>query len=139
MTLVKPSPSMPTLHNDDNHFLISHIVRYAGRRHYSYDMIFLFIFKVRVHCVGSEKKWSATLRGIRKDPEIVARSSWDRLPPKALKLNVLMFGFDSLSRNTFIRKLPKSYEYLTKVLHGDVLQGYEFLFVFIKYVFSQNW
>lgn len=35
-----------------------------------------------------------------------------------------MFGFDSLSKNAFIRKLPKTYEYLTHKLHGDVLQGY---------------
>ena len=39
-------------------------------------------------------------------------------------VNVLMFGFDSLSRNAFMRKLPKSYEYLTKVLKADVLKGY---------------
>lgn len=35
-----------------------------------------------------------------------------------------MFGFDSLSRNAFMRKLPKSYEYLTKILKADVLKGY---------------
>jgi hypothetical protein len=35
-----------------------------------------------------------------------------------------MLGFDSLSRNAFIRKLPKTYKYLTKYLNGDVLQGY---------------
>lgn len=40
------------------------------------------------------------------------------------KLNVLIYGFDSLSRNAFIRKLPKSYKYLTNQLSGDVLQGY---------------
>lgn len=38
-----------------------------------------------------------------------------------------MFGFDSLSRNAFIRKLPKSYEYLTKVLNADVLKGYNII------------
>lgn len=40
------------------------------------------------------------------------------------KLNVLMYGFDSLSRNSFIRKLPQSYDFLTNDLKGDVLQGY---------------
>lgn len=78
---------------------------------------------MRVDCTGSEKKWSATLMGFRNDPEIFAATGWDYLPSEALRLNVLMFGLDSLSRNTFIRKLPKSYEYLTKVLHGNVLQG----------------
>lgn len=43
---------------------------------------------------------------------------------KTPKLNVVIYGFDSLSRNSFIRKLPKSYEYLTNQLKGDVLQGY---------------
>lgn len=38
-----------------------------------------------------------------------------------------MFGFDSISRNTFIRKLPKSYKYLIEVLHADILKGYEFV------------
>ena len=35
-----------------------------------------------------------------------------------------MFGFDSLSRNTFIRKLPKSYAYLRQTLDSIILEGY---------------
>lgn len=35
-----------------------------------------------------------------------------------------MYGFDSLSKNAFIRKLPKTYDFLTQHLKGDVLQGY---------------
>lgn len=42
-------------------------------------------------------------------------------------MNVLMFGLDSLSKNAFIRKLPKTFEYLTKTLKADVLQGYNIL------------
>lgn len=38
-----------------------------------------------------------------------------------------MFGLDSLSKNAFIRKLPLTYEYLTKELKGDVLQGYNII------------
>ncbi|XP_037813807.1 uncharacterized protein LOC119604954 [Lucilia sericata] len=38
--------------------------------------------------------------------------------------NVLMFGFDSLSRNSFMRKLSKTYKYLTKELNAIVLKGY---------------
>ena len=38
-----------------------------------------------------------------------------------------MMGFDSLSRNAFIRKLPKSYDYLTNELHADVLKGYNII------------
>lgn len=35
-----------------------------------------------------------------------------------------MLGFDSLSRNAFIRTLPKSYKYLTDQMQADVLEGY---------------
>lgn len=35
-----------------------------------------------------------------------------------------MFGFDSLSRNAWIRKLPKAYKYMTEHLNADILQGY---------------
>ncbi|CAH1960011.1 unnamed protein product [Acanthoscelides obtectus] len=79
---------------------------------------------VHVSCESSTKKWIATLTGIRKDEIVWNGANWDNLPPNALKMDVLMFGFDSLSRNTFIRKLPKSYEYLTEELEGDVLKGY---------------
>ena len=40
------------------------------------------------------------------------------------KLNVLIWGHDSLSRNMFIRKLPVSYKYLKNELHGHLLEGY---------------
>lgn len=35
-----------------------------------------------------------------------------------------MFGLDSLSRNAFIRKLPRTYKYMTEELKADVLQSY---------------
>lgn len=38
--------------------------------------------------------------------------------------NVLIYGFDSLSRNAVIRKLPKTYEYLITHLKADILRGY---------------
>ncbi|XP_030372616.1 uncharacterized protein LOC115622717 isoform X2 [Scaptodrosophila lebanonensis] len=43
--------------------------------------------------------------------------------PTAAFYNVLMLGFDSLSRNAFLRKLPRTYSYL-KQLGTVVLQGY---------------
>ena len=39
-------------------------------------------------------------------------------------VNVLMFGFDSVSRMTWMRNLPKSHRYLTQELGGMVLEGY---------------
>lgn len=47
-----------------------------------------------------------------------------QLPDHAMKLNVLMFGLDSMSRLHYIRKLPKTYKYLTEVLKANVLKGY---------------
>lgn len=80
---------------------------------------------VKVNCKSQEGKvWSATLTGVRQSNEIKERTGWNYVPDDSLKLNVLIFGFDSLSRNTFIRKLPKSYKYLVEVLKGDVLKGY---------------
>lgn len=57
------------------------------------------------------------------DKEIHIRSGWENVPNDGFHLNVLIFGFDSLSRNTFIRKLPKTYNYLINVLGTQVLQG----------------
>ncbi|CAH0556728.1 unnamed protein product [Brassicogethes aeneus] len=83
---------------------------------------------VKVSCVGSSReKWSATLMGIRKDKLIQETSNWDEVSDNALKMNVLMFGFDSISRNSFQRKLPKSYDYLMNDLEGVVLQGYNII------------
>ncbi|KAH8332700.1 hypothetical protein KR074_009232, partial [Drosophila pseudoananassae] len=58
-------------------------------------------------------------------PEAVAQAQQQMQDvPTASFYNVLMFGFDSLSRNAFIRKLPKTYEYLTQQLGATVLKGY---------------
>lgn len=63
--------------------------------------------------------WSGKIFGMR---EIVApgRKPWSTRP----LFNVLIFGFDSLSRLALMRKMPKTYEYLTEELGGDVLEGY---------------
>lgn len=63
--------------------------------------------------------WSGIIYGIRR---VLKRDQFYQHDPS--NVNVLMFGFDSLSKNAFIRKLPKTYDYLTQHLKGDVLQGY---------------
>lgn len=40
-----------------------------------------------------------------------------------LGYNVLMFGFDSVSRMTFMRFLPKTYHFLIKELGSIVMKG----------------
>ncbi|XP_060068998.1 uncharacterized protein LOC132549096 [Ylistrum balloti] len=43
---------------------------------------------------------------------------------KSMELNVLMLGFDSVSRMTWLRKLPKSRNYFRNILGGVELEGY---------------
>lgn len=77
---------------------------------------------VRIKCKAADgSKWYGTGIGIRKDVDIVKRHK------SVDGYNVIMFGFDSLSRNAFIRKLPKSYNYLTNELKADVLKGYNII------------
>jgi len=51
------------------------------------------------------------------------RHVWNPMVKTHLGYNVLMFGFDSVSRMTFMRFLPKSYSYLIKELGGIVMKG----------------
>lgn len=77
---------------------------------------------VRIKCKASDgSHWHGFGVGVRKDAEIVKRHrSFEAI-------NVLMFGFDSMSRNAFIRKMPKAYNYLTNELKADVLKGYNII------------
>lgn len=69
---------------------------------------------------SDRKYWNGLLTGIKKteNNDVLQRYT------KELPFNVIMFGFDSLSRNAFIRKLPKTYKFMTKHLKTDILQGY---------------
>ncbi|XP_043526689.1 uncharacterized protein LOC122537526 [Frieseomelitta varia] len=80
---------------------------------------------VDVKCESKDgNKWHSIMAGVKDDPEVKEKSKWEYVGNKVLKLNVLMFGFDSLSRNTFIRKLPKTYQYLKEYLGALILEGY---------------
>ncbi|KAK3867547.1 hypothetical protein Pcinc_027003 [Petrolisthes cinctipes] len=78
-----------------------------------------------VSCNASDgQTWQNTVAGIRVDEEILENTGWHLTPSDGLKLNYLMLGLDSLSRNTFIRTLPKSYAFLTEVLGAHIMEGY---------------
>lgn len=80
---------------------------------------------VDVKCESKNRnEWHSIMVGVKDDPKVKEKSKWENVGNKALKLNVLMFGFDSLSRNTFIRKLPKTYQYLKEYLDALILEGY---------------
>ena len=74
-----------------------------------------------VKCLGnSGKVYKNLMLGISPSPSYKARLHEH---PK-VGLNILMLGFDSTSRMTWMRNLPKSHEYFTKTLRGTVLKGY---------------
>lgn len=91
----------------------------------SYPLHLLFELKNKFHFsnfyLNSDRKyWKGLLTGIRRTTE----NSVNADPNAELPFNVIMYGFDSLSRNAFMRKLPRAYEYMTKHLNADVLQSY---------------
>nr|XP_022914226.1 uncharacterized protein LOC111424779 isoform X1 [Onthophagus taurus] len=102
-----------------------HNVRDAHEYHISEDKYTLRNSDVvKIQCNSNSNEWSSIKTAIRADPEILQRTGWNYTPKNGLKMNVLMFGLDSVSRNTFIRKLPLSYKYLVDVLGAHVLEGY---------------
>ena len=62
-------------------------------------------------CIATENQTTTTRDRSQKDK-------------KSFRWNVLMFGFDSLSRHMFQRILPASHKYFTQVLGGKILEGY---------------
>ncbi|CAF0826861.1 unnamed protein product [Didymodactylos carnosus] len=62
--------------------------------------------------------------GIQFDAGLHMRHIWNPMVKTHLGYNVLMFGFDSISRMTFMRLLPKTYSYLIQQLGAVVMKGY---------------
>lgn len=61
---------------------------------------------------SDRKYWNGLLTGLHKG--ISADNIHHDKVEKQMPFNVIMYGFDSLSRNAFIRKLPRSHEFMTK-------------------------
>lgn len=81
-------------------------------------------FRVKCSDKDNNATWSNIMAAIRNDSNIHKRAGWQHLPSNSMGLNVLIWGFDSLSRLTFMRKLPNTYKYLTKELNALVLKDY---------------
>ncbi|XP_049882409.1 uncharacterized protein LOC126378228 [Pectinophora gossypiella] len=73
----------------------------------------------RVSMLFGKTSWSGLGTGLRSTVNSLKA-------PKGVhdKYDVLIFGFDTTSKNGFIRKMPVSYRYLTKELGATVLNGY---------------
>jgi hypothetical protein len=81
----------------------------------------------KVICTADDgQKYSNIHSAIAVNQKVVDRSEKlsSRLSSSALNLSILIFGFDSVSRMTWMRSLPKSYEYLVNHLGAVVLTGY---------------
>ncbi|XP_043202025.1 uncharacterized protein LOC122370443 [Amphibalanus amphitrite] len=79
---------------------------------------------VSVSCTAEDgETWNNIVAGVRKNAAPHALPLSD-LPKDHLPVNILIWGFDSLSRNTFMRKLPRTYAFLRDELQATVLRGY---------------
>ncbi|CAH0598635.1 unnamed protein product [Chrysodeixis includens] len=80
---------------------------------------------VKIKCRGThdssllKSRWIGHAVGFRKSVERLPSPPYRKDTP-----NVLIFGFDSTSKNGFIRKMPKSYQYIMRHLEGTLLEGY---------------
>ncbi|GFQ81484.1 uncharacterized protein TNCT_13011 [Trichonephila clavata] len=78
-----------------------------------------------VKCESENKKeWKNLMAGIHRNEALAEKVRNIKPPPDSMQLNVIMYGLDSMSRMHFIRKLPKTYKYLTEELKAIVLKGY---------------
>lgn len=62
--------------------------------------------------------------GIARNNDILQRKLNKDVKEHGLGLDILILGYDSVSRLSFKRKLPKSYDYLINTLGAEVLEGY---------------
>ncbi|XP_026317901.1 uncharacterized protein LOC113228751, partial [Hyposmocoma kahamanoa] len=83
---------------------------------------------VKVSCTGRAlandrpMKWVGVISGLRSTVKPL-----NPPPGREKTINVLMFGFDTTSRNGFIRKMPESYKYLSIDLEATFLTGYNII------------
>ena len=79
----------------------------------------------KASCVASDgQKYENLHSGVSRKAKVIAKIKDAYLSQKSMGMNVLMFGFDSVSRMTWMRNLPKSHSYFTNELGGYVLNGY---------------
>lgn len=76
--------------------------------------------------LGTKYNWNDLLAGIRVRDEVLQRQNSAPLPSTSSRknLNILVFGFDSVSHVNFMRRLPLLYSYLSKDLGAIVLDKY---------------
>lgn len=79
----------------------------------------------KVKCNAKDGKTYDNIHcGVAYKPELHKKTLNEKVSHAGLGLDILILGFDSLSRMTFTRKLPKSYDYIVNNLEAHVLKGY---------------
>ncbi|XP_013412040.1 uncharacterized protein LOC106174860 [Lingula anatina] len=79
-----------------------------------------------VHCTSptTGENYTNLVSGIAYNASLFARANSTPGARNAMGFDVLMIGYDSVSRLSWMRSLPKTYQYFTKDLKGTVLEGY---------------
>jgi hypothetical protein len=81
--------------------------------------------KTKAGILSTSKKWSNLLAGVHVKPEVLSRHNQDFSSQQGKKpLNILVFGFDSVSHVNFMKRLPKLYSLIVNELGGIVLDNY---------------
>ena len=103
-------------HLDDDHVIFSDPVHFDSPVHVDSDFL-------KVTCLGKKKTliFERILTNIRKT---VNRAGPEVLDESPDQLSVIVFGIDSVSRSAAIRKLPKTFRYLTEDLQSYDFKGY---------------
>lgn len=79
-------------------------------------------FRLRCYTSGGKLVYETLKESCYVPPTVKATKADE--DPSASKYSVFMFGIDSTSRLSAIRKLPKSFKYLTDELQAYVFKGY---------------
>ncbi len=76
---------------------------------------------MKVECRGRYKIYENLHATVVAKPDLKSRASY---PKHSLGTDVIIFGFDSVSRMSWMRNLPKSHRYFTEEMKGVVMKGY---------------
>ena len=89
------------------------------------DGDFIISDAFRVICNASDGSlYKNTHSSVMLNPGIKRHQGHKTLSSTAMDLNIVIFGFDSLSQMTWLRALPKTHSYFTQELGGLVFQRY---------------
>ncbi|KAH9504121.1 hypothetical protein Btru_065043 [Bulinus truncatus] len=82
----------------------------------------------KIECLSKKKKTYQNIHaGVHVNQTIKDRLARVKPPTEGLGLSVTLLGFDSMSRMSWLRRMPLTREYLVNNLHAIELEGYNIL------------